>query len=62
MPAVAIMVCQSCGETSKRVLANRHTTTTMPPCETCGGYRQVSRIFYDRRLTQVHVDDDRRSA
>lgn len=61
MPAVAIIVCQSCGETSKRVLADRQTSTTMPPCETCGGHRQVSRIFYDRRLREEPVTDDRRS-
>jgi len=62
MPAVAITVCQKCGESSERVLADFQSSTTMPPCESCGGHRQVLRIFYDRRLRQEPVDDDRREA
>jgi ribosomal protein L32 len=61
MPAVALMVCQTCGETSRRVMADRQTTTTMPPCPSCGGHRQVSRVFYDRRLRAERVDADRRA-
>lgn len=61
MPAVALMVCQKCGDSSERVLADRQTTTTMPPCEKCGGHRQVSRVFYDRRLRDEPVGDNRRA-
>jgi len=61
MPAVAITVCQKCGESRRRVLADFHASTTMPPCDSCGGYRQVLRIFYDRRLRDEPVADERRS-
>ena len=62
MPAVAVAVCQRCGESSRRVLADFESSTTMPPCETCGGHQQVLRIFYDRRLRQEPVTDERRRA
>jgi len=61
MPAVAITVCQKCGESSERVLADYQPSTTMPPCDACGGHRQVLRIFYDRRLRNELVSEDRRS-
>ena len=61
MPAVAITVCQKCRVSSRRVLADFHSSTTMPPCESCGGHRQVLRIFYDRRLRDEPVADERRS-
>ncbi len=61
MPAVAITVCQQCGESTQSVLADFQSATTMPPCGACGGHRQVVRIFYDRRLREEPVSDDRRS-
>jgi len=61
VPAVAVTLCQKCGESSRRVLADFHASTTMPPCDSCGGHRQVLRIFYDRRLRNEPVIDDRRS-
>lgn len=62
MPAVAVAVCQRCGESSRRVLADFESSTTMPPCEVCGGHQQVLRIFYDRRLRHEPVVDERRQA
>jgi len=62
MPAVAVTLCQQCGESSRRVLADSHASTTMPPCDSCGGHRQVLRIFYDRRLREEPVVEERRQA
>lgn len=50
MPAVAISVCQRCGTQQHEVLVDTSRQTTMPACD-CGGLMQVSRIFYDRRLS-----------
>jgi NAD-dependent SIR2 family protein deacetylase len=61
MPAVAVTMCQKCGESSRRVLADFQSSTTMPACDSCGGHRQVLRIFYDRRLRDEPVIDERRS-
>lgn len=41
-------------------MADFESSTTMPPCEACGGRQQVLRIFYDRRLREEPVAEDRR--
>jgi len=54
VPAIAVSICQICDSASERALVGRNSLTTMPPCS-CGGHMQVSKIFYDRRITHEPV-------
>ena len=61
VPAIAVSICQICGSADERALVGHNTLTTMPPCS-CGGQMQVSRIFYDRRITHETSRDGREAS
>ena len=61
VPAIAVSICQICGSADERALVGHNTLTTMPPCS-CGGQMQVSRIFYDRRITHEASRDGREAS
>lgn len=61
MPAIAVSICQICGSAAERALVGHNALTTMPPCS-CGGQMQVSRIFYDRRITHERVREGREAS
>ena len=60
MPSVAVCVCQECGCTDEVIVHRENMLTTMPSCK-CGGRMQVSRVFYDRRMSDEPTPLTRRT-
>lgn len=59
MPSVAVLICKDCGATSQRSLMFGQRMPVLIPCS-CGGRRQVTSVFRDRRKAEVPVPEDRR--